>query len=106
MRSYILLLFIMFLSSITVSEILCRLLNEIDEECFYFGGYFLGILLKLRNLNPNGIKFLLRKEVQMSVKKSVSHLHLCISDFPFPDVSTSGKLLPAPMMSGHIHCLI
>lgn len=85
---------------------LWRLLNGIDEQCFYFRGYFLRILLKLRNLNPNGIKFLLRKEVQMSVKKSVSHLHLCISDFPFPDVSTSGKMLPAPMMSGHIHCLI
>ena len=48
----------------------------------------------------------LRKEVQMSVKKSVSYLHVCIPDFPFPDVSTSRKLMPAPMMSGHIHCLI
>lgn len=74
-------------------------LNGTDEQCFYFRGYFLRILLKLRNLNPNGIKFLLRKEVQMSVKKSVSHLHLCISDFPFPDV-TSGKNAASTTMRG------
>ena len=96
----------MFRSSVTVFEILWVLLNEIDEKCFYFGGYFLRILLKLRNVNPNGIRFLLRKEVQMSVKKSVSHLHVCKPDFPFPDVSTSGKLLPAPMMTGHIQGLM
>lgn len=47
-----------------------------------------------------------KRKVQISVKKSVSYLHICILDFILPDVLTSGKLQSVPMMSGDIYCLI
>lgn len=46
--------------------------------------------------------FQLKRKVQISVKKSVSYLHVCILDFILPDILTSGKLLSMPVMSEDI----
>lgn len=100
-----LLLFIILTSSTIVSELLWILLNGIHEYCLYWRDLFLDNSIKIKKPGSKWY-FQVKRNVQISVKKSVSYLHVCMLDFILPDVLTSGKLLSMPMMSGDIYCLV